>query len=227
MKYDAVIFDLFGTLVDSSSFEAVRGMLTDMAAAVGVPDHDFLELWMGRTRVMRSTGALPSIEKALEHICRELGVPVTPEQVASAIALRADFTRQAITPRPDTLSTLRQLGQAGFKRGLISDCSPDIPELWAETPMAPHVEAAFFSCLVGVEKPDPRIYLLCCEHLGVTPDRCLYVGDGDSQELTGATRVGMDAVLIRVPYDRGHRVREDTWSGRRIPTIADVLGIVK
>jgi hypothetical protein len=52
------------------------------------------------------------------------------------------------------------------------------------------------------------------------------VGDGDSKELTGATRVGMDAVLIRVPYDRGHRVREDSWSGRKISRIGAVLELV-
>jgi putative hydrolase of the HAD superfamily len=226
MKYDAVIFDLFGTLVDSSSFEAVRGMLVAMAEAAGIPPGGFLELWMGDTRTLRSTGALPSIEAGLEHICRRLGATADPERIAAAVQVRRAFTRRALTPRPDTVATLRHLGNAGYRRGLISDCSPDVPALWKETSMAAHVDAAVFSCTEGVEKPDPRIYRRACDRLGVEPGRCLYVGDGDSRELTGARDAGMDAVMIRVPHDRGHRLREDTWSGTKIARVAQVLDLI-
>ena len=58
---------------------------------------------------------------------------------------------------------------------------------------------------VRLAKPDPRIYEMAVEGLGVAAEECLYVGDGTSNELTGASRVGMTAVLMRAPHDQGGR----------------------
>lgn len=91
-------------------------------------------------------------------------------------------------------------------------------EAWAE--VRPHVAAEVFSCSVGLRKPDPRIYLLACEELGVEPAEALFVGDGDNDELAGAERVGMTAVLLERPgMDR-------EWTGRRIQTLAELLALV-
>jgi len=81
-----------------------------------------------------------------------------------------------------------------------------------------------------MKKPDPRIYRLACDGLGVAPHRCLYVGDGFSHELTGAANVGMRAVLI-APSDE---VRADapgyeghTWPGSRIETLSEVMNLLR
>jgi putative hydrolase of the HAD superfamily len=47
-----------------------------------------------------------------------------------------------------------------------------------------------------MRKPDPRIYRLACEELGVEPEEAMFVGDGANDELAGAERVGMRSVLI-------------------------------
>ncbi len=55
--------------------------------------------------------------------------------------------------------------------------------------------------VIGLVKPDPAIYQLACQRLGVIPEDCRYVGDGGSNELTGADASGMRAVLIAPSYD--------------------------
>ena len=89
----------------------------------------------------------------------------------------------------------------GFRIGLVTDCSWETVLLWPETPLPPYFDSTVFSCAVGMRKPDPRIYALACDQLGLAPERCLYVGDGDSDELAGAERVGMTALRIHVPYE--------------------------
>ena len=74
---------------------------------------------------------------------------------------------------------------------MLSDSSPDVPPLYAETPLAEWVDASVFSCLVRLKKPDPDIYELVCKYLRVSPNQCVYVGDGGSRELSGAQAVGM------------------------------------
>mgnify|MGYP001093111808 CR=1 FL=1 len=129
---------------------------------------------------------------------------------------------RGLAPRADAVPTLARLKALGCGTGLASDCSPDVPRLFGETPLAPYIDAPFFSCTAGVRKPDPRIYRMVCDALRVPPARCLFVGDGDSRELTGAVNAGLAAVLIRVPGDRGLRRFEDTWSGPRISALAEV-----
>ena len=47
------------------------------------------------------------------------------------------------------------------------------------------------SCELGLKKPDPRIFQLCTERLSLSPEECLYVGDGGSHELEAAKAFGM------------------------------------
>jgi HAD superfamily hydrolase (TIGR01509 family) len=52
------------------------------------------------------------------------------------------------------------------------------------------------SQIVGVEKPDPRIFGIALERLGVVPDRALYVGDIRSVDEAGARAAGMHVVIV-------------------------------
>ena len=130
-----------------------------------------------------------------------------------------------MTPQPGAIETLSCLRQDGYKTGLISDCTHEIPVVWPETPFAPLIDAAIFSCLVGFRKPDPRIYQLAARQLDVQPEQCLYVGDGGSQELSGALKIGMHPVLIRPDADSSepHLINREGWDGPVVSSLRDVL----
>lgn len=227
MKYDAVIFDLFGTLVDIFSLEEYRRFLDDLCAVLGVTPNDFMNRWDEKADE-RALGTVPVAEQ-LAGLCRDLGVDVTREQLARAVEMRVDFVRGVLVPRDDAASTLAALRERGFKIGVISDCSEEVVAAWPATPLAPLVHEAVLSAAEGMKKPDPRVYELACERLGVAPEKCMFVGDGGSRELTGATAVGMDAVLIRVPSDHGDNTfRRDgeEWTGTRVAALQEVLELV-
>jgi len=229
MKYAAVIFDLFGTLVDNFSRREYERVLTEMASALGAPPEDFIRLWfdLGDRRML---GILPSPEVNIEYICRELGVRPSEASKRLAARTRYAFTRRYVVPRPDAIEVLTHLKSAGYRTGLISDCSGETTTVWEDTPFASLFDATVFSCLAGVKKPDPRIYLLATGQLGVRPEECLYIGDGSSHELTGAASVGMHPVLIRVPYEDtpdAARINEEEWDGPRISSLTEVLTLVR
>jgi putative hydrolase of the HAD superfamily len=154
MKYDAVIFDLFGTLVPLQDYGGARSA---MAATLTVSSEDFSRLWNETSR-MRATGYFATVEANIGYICRTLGLQLEANRITTAARIRVDFTRCTLTPRGDAVETLAQLKTAGYKIGLISDCSPDVPLLWQDTPFASLVDVPIFSCSVGFKKPDPRIY---------------------------------------------------------------------
>ena len=230
MKYEAVIFDLFGTLVDDlvhPEYQRVeyRRMMKKMNDVLSVSEEDFRPIWSALGDKL-NTGFFPSMEAALEHICDELGVDVDGDKLSKAAQVRFEFIRQALIPRHDSVKALIQLRTLGYKIGLISDCTKEVSVLWPDTQFARFFDAAILSCLVGVRKPDPQIYDLACEQLKVIPRKCLYVGDGGSQELTGASRAGMGAVLIRTPYDDSVDSVREEWQGTRVSSVREVLQVV-
>ncbi len=229
MRYQAVIFDLFGTLVDNFSFQEHKDVLSKMATVLSAPSNEFTELWI-ETMHERVIGAFKSPEENIESICEELGMNPQKESIRMAGQIRRDYTRRTLIPRNDALDTLARLRSNGLKTGLITDCSAEVPILWKETQFASLIDKAVFSCSVGLRKPDPRIYELTCERLEVPPQNCLYVGDGSNHELTGALKVGMDPVLIRVPYEENedtYRINSEEWDGPVVPALLDILGFMK
>jgi len=214
VKYRAVIFDLWQTLVPWNVDEANR-FYDAMAEAVGVESDRFREAWLAG-RPSRETGP---IADHLHGLFGELGVDGDVDEL---LGLRREWTKRALVPRPDALETLAELRRRGHRLGLISVCSQDVPEVWDETPLAGALDETVFSCDVGVSKPDPRIYRIACERLGVEPADCLFVGDGANDELPGAERVGMTAVQLRPP---GEELTESgwAWEGRSIATLSEVL----
>jgi putative hydrolase of the HAD superfamily len=141
------------------------------------------------------------IEDNVAYICRKLGTQADDKKISLATKIRYDFVADTMKPRPDAIDVLSQLRSRGLKIGLISNCSPETPIIWEDTPFPPLFDAVMFSSSVGVKKPDSHIYHLAVDKLAVKPEDCLYIGDGDSQELSGAAGVGMDPVMIRVAYE--------------------------
>ena len=230
MKYEAVIFDLFGTLIDNFSFAEYRRTLVEMASVLSAPPDGFAELWLGLFQE-RMSGALESPVGVIKHVCRELDVHPEYNQIERATRIRLDMTRRAVIVRPDAVVVLSTLKAKGYKTGLISDCSHEMPAIWEELPLSPLIDVTAFSCLAGITKPEPRIYRLATEQLGVRPEDCLYVGDGSSQEIAGAARVGMSPVLIRVPddgdYDDLYRIKPEDWDGPRVSSLSEVLKLLE
>lgn len=229
LPYDAIIFDLFGTLVDDLLDEPFTQTLEEMADIVGAPHEPFLQMWMHDTWPLRAAGHLPDVEANITYICTQLGITLKPDQLTRAAQRRLALTRSCLRPRYDALETLATLRNTGYKLSLISDCSSDVPLIWHTTPFAPLLDEPIFSCSVKLKKPDPRIYRLASERLRVPPERCLFLANGESNELAGAQAVGMSAVLIRVPYAEEHNPRcheAKTWTGPRVTSLKGLLSLL-
>ncbi len=228
MKYDAVIFDLFGTLVDNFGggyLDALRedGVLGELAGGL---DEQFVNIWCDdEVYHMRLLGQLASPAEAIRHVCGLMGT--APSE--AAVAVRWKEFDGSLVPRSDVLATLATIRQAGMKLALMSVASVEVPLLWQQGPLAPLFDETVFSCDVGLNKPDPRFYETVCERLGLAAQRCLYVGDAGGDELSGAAAAGMDAALICAPHEHDIvMVRDDAsnWAGPRIQAISEVLALI-
>jgi putative hydrolase of the HAD superfamily len=177
-----------------------------MADHLGISNERFIEAWTALYE-QRATGP---IEPSVRAVCEQLGV--ADSHVDGLISFRIDFTREMLVPRPGALYVLDELRRRGLRLGLISVCSEEVPRLWEQTSLASRIDAAVFSCSVGVAKPDPRIYRIAADRLSVRPDECLFVDD-QPPFVEGAIAAGMDGVVIG----------PEPWDGPRIDRLEDVL----
>jgi putative hydrolase of the HAD superfamily len=196
--------------------------MRQMAAVVGVDYEAFHRYWAVDTWRKRAVGYFPTTESTIDFICRANGVSPSEEQLSDAAGMRHGFTRSCLRPRQDAVATLQAIKERGLQLGLISDCTVEVPGLWLETPFAPLIDVPVFSCEAGTKKPDPQIYAMACDQLACAPDECIYIADGFSQELKGASTVGMRAILLAPPGEtvpEGVDWEGHTWQGERASSL--------
>jgi putative hydrolase of the HAD superfamily len=226
---EAVVFDLFGTLVYEFPRAEWDAWLDTSAAVLEVEAGSFHAAW-GATAIDRQTGRAGDVEENLRTVAARAGGWPSEGQVAEVLEARAELYRKWFVPRPGAEDVLRELRRRRVPTALVSMCAPDTPALWRASAVGGLVDVEVFSCEVALRKPDPAIYDLACERLGVAAARCLYVGDGAYAELTGASAVGMRAVLIRDPGEdetEGLRPEAEDWAGERIEHLREVLPLLR
>lgn len=227
MPFKAIIFDLYGTLVGNFSRKAYDQVQVQMAEILNVP---YTKFWQIKAETIkdRSLGNL-SAEENIVEICRRLNVKVDKTQIERTLALNYEFTKNSLVPEPEDLDGLDRLKRSGFLLGLITNCNLTVPKFFPESDLAQYIDIPIFSCEEQLKKPARRIYEIACKRLNVKPEECVYVGDGSSEELTGAASVGMRPILKRADlsdvYDP-HRSDVENWQGLVIDEIAELCNIV-
>jgi putative hydrolase of the HAD superfamily len=183
---------------------------------------------LDKTFYARASGALGSPATALAGVLRLAGAAPTPDQLDWAVTARVAVARADVRLRNEAVPVLRALHGAGVRTAVVSDCGYELPLFFPALPIARLVDSAVFSVRVGHCKPHPAMYLTACRRLGVEPSECLFVGDGGSQELSGARWVGMVAVQLDAADLAEHLVyhSEEGWKGLRVGSLLDILPLV-
>ena len=109
-----------------------------------------------------------------------------------------------LEPEESIVGAVRAARRAGVHTGLISNS-------WGlgiyDRAPTDLFDVTVISGEVGLHKPQPEIYLLACERLGVEPGDAVFVDDL-RENCAGAEAVGMTAVLHRDPADTVPRLEE-------------------
>jgi putative hydrolase of the HAD superfamily len=227
MKYQAVIFDLGGTLAPAVSWTEQQSTIGRMADALGIPVGKFTEAW-NATFENRMKGTFNGSRTCIQEVCRQLKVSVVEHRIDTAVKIELEeLTPCVINHRPEALYVLERLKFQGVGTGLISDCSSEVPDLWEKTSLAPLIEVTIFSCLTGTKKPDARLFQMALERLKVKAENCIYVADGIGQELAGANRLGIKAVMLHVEGENENDPYREEWDGVVISSLREVLDLVR
>jgi len=221
---DAVLFDLGGTVLEIRH-EAIADILARHGAAPA-PGWERAAERQGRVRMEAAYAAgaeRSTVWRAFfEGMMESTGTPEaawTPvfEDVARHNREHHLWERE-LPGMGDALDTLRA---RGYRVAAISNSDGRAPDLLARLGLAGRFELVIDSHLVGVEKPDARIFHLACERLQLAPERCAYVGDVNVFDAEGARAAG----LVPVLFDAYGSYDSAPAGGARVTGPADLLSL--
>jgi 2-haloacid dehalogenase len=187
MKPVAVVFDLFGTLLDIASLrDAAAGVATDPVAFVATwrekqIAYAFASAIMGRHEDFDAmTG------HGLRFAAGKHGV-----MLDAATQQRLVDAWQNVSAYPDTVSALTTLRERGVRCAVLTNGTPGTSAAAiANAGIADLLEVTLSVESAGVFKPDRRVYALVTDHYGVPPDQLMFV-TSNGWDATGAAAFGM------------------------------------
>lgn len=197
-RFDAVLVDLDGTMVDTlGDFDAVLNAMLREMALPAVP-RAFIEHTVGK-----------GSEHLIHSTLAQVGAPAERFDEAWEryqriyLAINGEHSRvyDGVVPG------LTRWQAAGFQLA----CLTNKPGAFATGLLARKGLSGFFTLTVGGDahprkKPDPMPLLKTCEALGVSPARTVMVGDS-SNDLQAARAAGCAIVLVPYGYNHGQPVQ--------------------
>lgn len=188
--YQAVIWD-FGGVFTSSPFEAFgkfereRGLPLDFIRKINAANH-LENAW---AKLERAEIDHDAFDKLFADECRAMGQDVRGKDILPLLAGEV---------RPEMVEALKRI-HARCKTGCITNNLPagegnTMASIYKREIMA-DFDHVIESAKIGLRKPDPRIYEMMVEALGVEPARCIYLDDLGIN-LKPARAMGMTTIKV-------------------------------
>ena len=190
MPYRAVLFDIGGVVV-GSPLDAIARYERDE----GIPPGSINRIVIGSgargawSRLERGELRLPDFFVAFDAECSDAGCRISAEKLMTLVA-------ESIVPRPAMLEAIARIRARGLRTAAVTNNW--ITEDEGTGVLRPHFDAFIESSASGVRKPDPRIFELACDALGVTPPDAIMLDD-IGMNLKTARTLGMATIKVSDP----------------------------
>lgn len=218
----AVLYDLYGTLIDIRTDEGDPAVWAALAQYLGylgvrIGAEELRAQYVGRVEFQLRSSPERHAEVDVYAIFRDIceayaRARVSRERVIAAAMLFRSLTRRTFGLFPEAAAALGRLRER-YLVGLVSDAQWVFtePEL-ALAGLTDLFEVRVLSSRLGFKKPDPRLFAKALAALRVAPAEAIYVGDNPARDLVGARRAGLRCILFR-PSANGTGERPDAVVG--------------
>ncbi len=194
-KIKAVFFDVDDTLYDSSKQvgEARRNAIKAMIeAGLQVDEDDAAD------KLKKISKALGSnYPQLFDELLKEFGYGSNPRIIAAGVIAYHRTKIAYLVPFYDTIPSLLELRDRGFKLGIITDgIAVKQWEKLIRLGLQHFFHSVVISGSIGCEKPDPILFETAIKRIGCDPGECMMVGDRIDKDIKGANALNMITVQI-------------------------------
>lgn len=156
-------------------------------------DHDTFERLYWRDRRDYDLGVLDG-RAYWAKLARDAGLSFTPAQIEGLIENDVLMWTDINEPM---LAWAQALHNTGFLTAILSNMGPDVLRtMRQEFAWLADFNQLTWSCELGIAKPDPAIYHLTCDKLGIRPDEALFLDDR-LENILAAEQLGFHAIQFR------------------------------
>ncbi len=192
----AVLFDAGGTLIlqDPVEMSARLGSPIDPMAA-----HRAHYVAMAEFSDRRLQGDALDWDWWLERYFGLLGV-AEPHLAGERIDRGYGLWHHPLAGVAEAIEALRR---NGIRVAVVSNSDGSVTESLARAGLADLFEFVIDSHEVGVSKPNPQIFEVALERMGLGPSEAWYVGDSVFHDVNGALAASMARAILVDPYGLG------------------------
>ena len=198
MKTKAVLFDFGGTLDSDGVHWSEQFFAVYHQVGSAVSRERFDQAFLEADRIIASSYDVRgcSLKQLLElQVSLQFeNLRFEDEQWKRRI-IEACYTsaKGTIERNRDILSRLHNR----YKLGVISNFSGNLEVICREFKVEPFLDLILDSGNLEVSKPDPRIFEIAVERLGLNPSECYYIGDSFERDILPAREVGLNTIWLR------------------------------
>ncbi len=205
-KKGAVLFDLYGTLIDIetneedlSVYEALSRYVSYYRVRIGPEDLKAAYFGEVSLRLRADAHREVDVHEIFEGILRrhlENAETCPPGLALSATVLFRSLSMRRFGLFPGVKGFLEAVSD-NFLTALVSDAQWAFaePEL-SILDLGRYFQCRILSSRIGHKKPDPRPFEAAMKELNVSPEECIYIGDSPERDLQGAKNAGLRCVLF-------------------------------
>ncbi len=202
----AIIFDLFGTLIDGRSDELAHEELSKFLAEVhGMafdPD-EHLSLYR-RLIEGHDISSADAVWAALVALSKQKGFEIAVSR-KDIETIHAEFHGRYALVYEDAEEALKKAKSAVGKLGLVSDADATVAGAILDAlGFRKYFDVVVTSGELGIKKPDPKLFVEAARRLRVSTRECAVVGDS-WKDVEGGKKAGMKVVLVM-------RAGQQSWS---------------
>ena len=110
------------------------------------------------------------------------------EEIAEELSFLYDYERVENMRKKNLRETIETLHDMGIRLGIVSNIISTslVPHVLNEYGISKYMECIVMSSSTGIRKPDPRIFEIALQEMGVSPEETGYVGDTISRDVLGS-----------------------------------------
>ena len=197
MKYKAVIFDLYETLITEWGHK--KYTKSEMSSDLGIDSEKFDLYWDEKEedRYMGKINFTDSILYVVEKCGGHIESPALSRMVDKRIETKSQCFEYV---NPDIYRLLEELKRRELRLAVISNCSSDEVQVIRQTKIYGYFDQITLSYEVGMKKPDHDIYKKCCDLLGVDTNECIQADFLLHGILAGRFRKGAVTAYLRYGF---------------------------
>jgi len=170
----------------------------------------FSKYWADTSRIRNTSRSRKPADLVEDYVLEKSGRPPSKGDLLLVDTFLGRYNDMALQkPRPEVSSTLHNLKYHGIRLGTLANTSEREVSTWYRSPLSGMFDSVCFSYDIASEIPSKEAFAKILGKISSTPERSIYVGDGENGDLRVARESGFGKIILMEGFLRRHKLKSE------------------